>query len=125
MLHNIPQLDWWFVYNILHIAGSRFSCSLVFYVVVVSIALYAENSITSFPLYVQITGCLFLDNTLLPTLKLGGVQFVVFSACLNLFSSKVFLAMSSARQCDSRPRCPQLGSLRNHCIGSRNWRRSE
>ena len=29
------------------------------------------------------------------------MQFVVFCTCLNLFSSKVFLAMASAKQCDS------------------------
>ena len=49
---NIPQLDWQFVYNILHIAGSGFSCRLVFYVEVVSIVLYADDPVTSSPLQV-------------------------------------------------------------------------
>ena len=44
-------------------------------------------------------GCLFLKNTLSPILKLDGVQ--VVCACLNLFSSKDFLAMANARWCDS------------------------
>ena len=35
---NIPQFDWQFMYNILHVAGSSFSCSMVFNVEVVSIA---------------------------------------------------------------------------------------
>ena len=47
---NIPQLDLWFMYNTLHIAGSHFSCILIFYVEVVSVVLYADNPVTSSPL---------------------------------------------------------------------------
>ena len=46
---NIPQLNWGFMYNILDIVGSTFSCSLVFYVEVVPFALYMDNPVTSSP----------------------------------------------------------------------------
>ena len=46
---NIPQFDWQFVYNILHIAGAVFSCSLAFYVDIVSVVFYADNQVTSSP----------------------------------------------------------------------------
>ena len=46
---NIPQLNWGFMYNILDIAGSSFSCSLVFYVGVVSVVLYTDNPVTICP----------------------------------------------------------------------------
>ena len=69
----------------------------------------------------HLPGCLFLKNTLSSTLKLGGVWFVVFWACLNWFSSRVFLGMASPRQCNSRYRHPELESPRNCCIGSSNW----
>ena len=93
---NIPQLDWQLMYNILHTAGSSFSCSLVFYVEVVSVALCTEILWSAFHFRSHLPGC-FFKEPLSPTLKLVVVQFVVFCACLNLFSSKVFLAMASAR----------------------------
>ena len=115
-----------FMYNIIDITGSIFSCGLVFYEEMVSVVLYMDNLITSSPFLVPFARLLvFLKNTLSPTLKLGGVQFVVFCVCLNLFSSKVFLAMASARQCDLRSKCPESGSPRNHCIGSSNWWRGK
>ena len=105
------------MHNVLDITGSSFSCSLVFYMKVVPIVLYTDNPVTSSPF----SSCLFLMLTLSPTLKLGGVWSVFFCACLNLFSSKVFLAMASARWCDLRSRCPDSGSPRNCCMGSGNW----
>ena len=122
---NIPWLNWKFVYNILHVAGPSSSCSLVLYMKVVSIVLYAHNPVTSSPFRSHMPGCLSLKNTLSPTLKPGGMWFVVFCACLNPFSSKVFLAMASARQCDLRSKYPDSGSPRNCCIGLSNWWRGK
>ena len=85
------------MYSIHDIAGFCFSCSLVFYVEVVSIVLYADNPVTSSPLQVPFSRLLVFREYSVTTLKSGGVQFVVFCVCLNLFSSKVFLAMASAR----------------------------
>ena len=103
------------------IAGSCFSCSLVLYVKVVSVMLYADNPVPSSPLQVPFARLLFLKNTLLPILKLVGVWFVIFWACLNWFSSKVFLAMARTRLCNLRSRCPESGSLMNCYISSSNW----
>ena len=50
---NIPQFNWQFMHNFLQTAGSSFSCSLVFYVEVVSIAPYVGNPVTNFPLKVS------------------------------------------------------------------------
>ena len=90
---------------------------VVFYMEVVSFVLYADKPVTSSPFHVPLHSCLFLKYTLSPIMKLDGVQFVVFCACLNLFSSKVFLVMASNRWCDLRFRNPESGSSRNHCIG--------
>ena len=46
---NISQLNWQFMHNVLDIAGSSFSCSLIFYMEVVSIGLYKDNPVTSSP----------------------------------------------------------------------------
>ena len=40
---NILQLNWKFMHNVLDIAGSSFSCSLIFYMEEVSIALYTDS----------------------------------------------------------------------------------
>ena len=49
---NIPELNWWFMYNILDTAGSSFSSCMVFYVEEVSVVLYMDNPVTSSQLYV-------------------------------------------------------------------------
>ena len=68
----------------------------------------------------HLLGCLLFRYTLLPILKLGGVCSVVFCACLNLFLSKVSLAIASAKWCDLRSKHPDSGSPRNCCMGSSN-----
>ena len=47
---NIPELDGRFHYNVCDIAGSYFSCSLVFNVDEMSIALNTDNLISGSPL---------------------------------------------------------------------------
>ena len=113
---NIPQLKWLFMYNVLDIAGSSFSCNLVFYMEVVFVVLYTDNPVTNSPFLIPFSWLLgfFLTYTLSPILKLGGVHFVVFCACLYLFSSKVSLAMESAMWCDLMSKCQDSGSSRNH-----------
>ena len=113
------------MHNVLHIAGSSFSCSLVFYMEVVSVALYMDNPATSSPFSVPFPGYLFLKYTQSPTLKLGGLQFIVFCACLSLFSSRVLLAMVGARQCNSRSRHPDSGPHKNCYLGSCNFQRGK
>ena len=44
---NIPQLNWGFMQNVLDMAGSNFSCDLVFYMEVVFVVLYTDNPVTS------------------------------------------------------------------------------
>ena len=44
---NISQLNWQLMHNVLDILGSTFSYSVVFYIEVVSIALYTDNPVTS------------------------------------------------------------------------------
>ena len=56
---NIPKLNWWFMHHILDIARSSFFCSLVFYMDVVSVVLYMDNPVTSCPLEIPFSGCLF------------------------------------------------------------------
>ena len=46
---NTPQLNWWFMHNVHDIAGSSFSCNLVFYLEEVSIAHYTDNPVSSSP----------------------------------------------------------------------------
>ena len=46
---NIPQFNWQLMHNIFDIAGSSFSCSMVFYMKVVYVALYTGNPVTSSP----------------------------------------------------------------------------
>ena len=43
---NIPELNGRFQYNVCDIAGSYFSCSLVFYVDEVSVALNVDNPVS-------------------------------------------------------------------------------
>ena len=48
---NIPQLNWWLMYKILHTARpSFFSCGLVFCMNVVSVVVYADDPVASSPL---------------------------------------------------------------------------
>ena len=84
------------MYNILHIAESSFSISLVFYVEVVSIGLYVDSPETSSPLQVPFARLFVFKEYSVIKFKIRWGA-VVFCACLNLFSSKVFLAMVSAR----------------------------
>ena len=44
---NIPLLNWQLMHNILDIAESSFSCNLVFYIKVASIAPYLDSPVTS------------------------------------------------------------------------------
>ena len=82
---SIPQLNWQFMHTILDTAGSSFSCSLVFYMEVVSLVLNTDNPVTGSPFKSHFPCCMILNYTLSPILKLGGLQFVVFCECLNLF----------------------------------------
>ena len=45
----IPQLDWWFMYNILDITRLGLSCGLIFNMKVVSVMLYMDNLISTSP----------------------------------------------------------------------------
>ena len=57
---NIPKLNRRFQNNICHIAGSCFSCGLIFNVDEMSIALNTDYLITGSPLCSHLLGCLFL-----------------------------------------------------------------
>ena len=46
---NIPEFYWWFLDDVCNIAGSYFSSGLILYVYKMSIALYADNSISGSP----------------------------------------------------------------------------
>ena len=109
------------MYNILDITGSSFSCRLVFYMEVVSMALYTGNPETSFPFYIPFSRLLICKVYSVTNFKIWWAAVCcLLCVCLNLFSSKVFLAMARGRQCDSRSRCPDSRSPRNHCMGSSN-----
>ena len=67
----ILQLDWQFVYNILYTAGSSFSCSLGFYMEVVSVACYTDDPVTSSPLQVPFVRLLVFKEYSVTSFKIG------------------------------------------------------
>ena len=81
---HIPQFTDCFKDNVLNIAGSDFSCGLVFDVQVASFMLNPDDSISCSPFEVPS-----------PTLNPGSALSVIFSAVRNLWSSKYFFAMDS------------------------------
>ena len=57
----VPKFHWRFKYYILHVAGSYFSCGLVFNMQKMSIVLNLDNSISGSPLEVPFAGLLVLE----------------------------------------------------------------
>ena len=66
----------------------------------------------------HLPGCLFLKYTLSPILKVGGVLSMVLCAALKQFSSRAFLAMTSASLWASNFSILESGCPKNHCTCS-------
>ena len=108
---HIPQFTVWFKDNVLNIAGSDFSCSLVFDVQVASFALNPDDSVSCFPFEDSFSwGFVF---------KINSISYFEswFCSLSNLWLSKYFLAMDSDSQCWSRHNNPESGSPRNLVSG--------
>ena len=118
---KIPQLNWWLMHNIFDVAGSSFSCSLVLYMEVVSIVLCTDNPVTSSPFKVPFARLLVFKACSVTNFKIRWAVVCCLCVCLNLFSSKVFLAMASVRWCYLMSRHPDSGSPRNCFMDSSNW----
>ena len=59
------------MYNTIHIIGSHFSCSIIFFVYVVSIVLYADNPVTSSPLKVPFARLLVFKEYSVANFEIG------------------------------------------------------
>ena len=46
---NVPEFNGWLMHYIFYVAWSGFSCGLIFYVQVVSIAINMKNPVSGFP----------------------------------------------------------------------------
>ena len=98
----IPQLDWWFMYNVFYITGSGLSYGLVFNVKVMSITCSIQTILyPALHFRSHFPGCFFLNILCLQFGSLVQVGLSVFCAFLNLFSSSIFLAMAKAKQMHS------------------------
>ena len=118
---NVPELNGRCKNYIFDVAGPCFSCSLVFNVNVMSIALNMDNLVSGSPLQIPFARLFVFEVYMISNLKGGLFLETVFWVAVNLFLSSVFFAIANASLCVSRCNLPESGSPRKHCMGSRSW----
>ena len=118
---KVPELNGRFKNDIFDIAGSCFSCSLVFNVNVMSVALNMDNPVSRSPLQIPFARLFVFKVYMISNLK-GEVvsENSLLGGCKSILSS-VFFAIANASLCVSRCDLPESGSPRKCCIGSRSW----